>query len=332
MGRGVVKLLKIVGAMAASLVCVTGAFAVDLDGALPAYKTAGGLSGHMTSVGSDTLGNLMSRWAEGFKALYPGVQIEVESKGSSTAPPALVEGVAQIGPMSRPMDMGEIEAFTKNFGYPASSLPVAVDALAVYVNKDNPVQCVTLQQVDQIFSKDHWNSGGINIKTWGDAGLTGDWASRPISMFGRNSLSGTFEVFKESVLRHGDFKDELKQQPDSSTVVQMVAADKSAIGYSGIGYRTDSVRAVALADPSSGNCYEPSSEFANSGKYPLARYLRIYFNKDPKQPLDATVAEFIKYIISKDGQTITMKAGFYPISNALRTHSLQALGIQTDTN
>jgi phosphate transport system substrate-binding protein len=234
--------------------------------------------------------------------------------------------------MSRPMESGEVEAFNKKYGYAPTSLPVAVDALAVYVNKDNPLQCLTLQQVDQIFSKDHWNSGGIDVKTWGGVGLTGEWATKPISLFGRNSGSGTYETFKETVLYKGEFKNELKEQPDSSTVVQMVAGDKSAIGYSGIGYLTPGVRAVPLAASVSRKCYDTSPESAYSGGYPLSRYLYIYLKKDPKQPLDAVATEFLKYVLSKDGQSGTIKSGFYPITNATRTKALGALGIAVDAS
>jgi phosphate transport system substrate-binding protein len=327
-----VKLLALAAALTASIALATGAIALDLDPQLPTYNAAGGLSGQIKSVGSDTLSTLMKQWADGFKDLYPNVKIEIESKGSSTAPPALVDGISQLGPMSRPMDSSEVDAFEKKYGYVPASAPVAVDALAVYVNKDNPLQCLTLQQVDQIFSKDHWNSGGIDVKTWGDVGLTGEWATKPISLFGRNSASGTYETFKETVLYKGEFKDQLKEQPDSLSVVQMVANDKFSIGYSGIGYLTPGVRAVPLAGSRDGKCYDTSSESAYSGAYPLARYLYIYLNKDPKQPLDLTVAEFIKYVLSKDGQAGTIKGGFYPITNATRMNDLRAFGISAETN
>lgn len=326
------RLLGPAAALSAFVAMVTGANAVDLDPQLPAYKAVSGVSGQIKAVGSDTLGNLMKQWAEGFKALYPDLKIEIESKGSSTAPPALVDGASQIGPMSRAMNGDEIAAFQKKFGYAPSSAPVAVDALAVYVNKNNPLQCLTLQQVDQIFSKDHWNSNGIEVKTWGGVGLTGEWATKPIALFGRNSISGTYETFKAAVLYNGEFKDEVKQQPDSSTVVQMVANDKSAIGYSGIGYLTDGVRAVPLATSVASKCYDTSAESAYSGNYPLSRYLYLYVNKNPKQPLDPVVAAFIKYIVSEDGQAGTIKEGFYPVTNAIRMKALTTLGISTETN
>jgi len=327
-----VKLLALAAALAANIALVTVAAAVDLDPALPAYKPVSGLSGTIKSIGSDTLSTQMKQWADGFRGLYPNVTIEIDSKGSSTAPPALLEGASQVGPMSRPMDSGEVAAFEKKYGYPPASTPVAVDALAVYVNKDNPIQCLTLQQVDQIFSKDHWNSNGINVKAWGDVGLTGEWATKPVALFGRNSASGTYETFKETVLRKGDFKGEVKEQADSANVIQMVASDKAAIGYSGIGYLTESVRAVPLASSVGEKCYDTSAESAYFGKYPLARYLYIYLNKNAKQPLDLTLAEFIKYIVSRDGQAETVKAGFYPITNATRTKGLAALGISTESN
>ena len=321
------KLRSLAAALVTNIALATGALAVDLDPTLPAYKAVSGLSGQFKSIGSDTLGNLMQRWAEGFKTFYPNVQIDIESKGSNTAPSALIEGVSQIGPMSRPMDVAETDAFSKKYGYAVSSLPVAVDALAVYVNKDNPIECLTLQQVDQIFSKDHWNSGGINITTWGGTGLTGDWAAKPIALFGRNTLSGTFDTFKDTVLRHGDFKGEMKQQPDSVTVVRMVAGDKYAIGFSGIGYLTEGVRAVPLEAASKGKCFDTSAESAYSGGYPLARYLRLYVNKKPKQPLDPLIAEFVRYVLSKDGQSVTIKGGFYPVPNSTRLNSLKSLGL-----
>jgi phosphate transport system substrate-binding protein len=319
-------------ALATNVALAAGAMALDLDPDLPPYKAVSGLSGQIKSVGSDTLSTLMKQWADGFKGLYPNVNIELESKGSATAPPALLDGASQLGPMSRPIDSGEVANFEKKYGYAPTSTPVAVDALAVYVNKDNPLQCLTLQQVDQIFSKDHWNSGGIDVKTWGGVGLTGEWATKPIALFGRNSTSGTYETFRDTVLYKGDFKDELKEQPDSSTVVQMVASDKSAIGYSGIGYLTAGVRTVPLTASVGGKCYDTSAEFAYSGKYPLSRYLYIYLNKNPKQPLDLTAAEFIKYILSRDGQAGTIKEGFYPITNTTRMKGLNALGISAEAN
>ena len=230
------KLLALATALTASVIMATGAVALDLDPELPAYKAVRGLSGPIKSVGSDTLSTLMEKWADGFKALYPSVTIEIESKGSSTAPPALLEGTSQLGPMSRSMSSEEITAFDKKFAYGPASTPVAVDALAVYVNKDNPIECLTLQQVDQIFSKDHWNSWGVNVETWGGVGLTGDWATRPIALFGRNSASGTYETFKKSVLREGEFKDALKEQPDSPTSYEWLPAisPRSDIPASGI--------------------------------------------------------------------------------------------------
>jgi phosphate transport system substrate-binding protein len=325
--------LKVVAAaLATSAVMTTGAIAVDLDPALPVYKAVSGISGQLKSIGSDTLNNEMTLWAEGFKAQYPNVKIEIEGKGSSTAPPALVEGTSQFGPMSRPMKAKEIEAFEKKYGYKPSAFRVAVDSLAVYVHKDNPLKCLTMQQVDAIFSKTR--KGGLNkdIATWGDVGLTGEWATKPISLYGRNSASGTYGYFKEVALFEGDYKDQVKEQPGSSTVVQGVASDKFAMGYSGIGYKTADVRAVPLAAKAGDKCYEANAESAYSGDYPIARFLYIYVNKNPNQPLDPLRAEFIKYTLSKQGQTETIKGGYYPITNALRLEDLKTLGIAALSN
>jgi phosphate transport system substrate-binding protein len=314
------------------LTLVTAAHALDVDPQLPAYKPVPVGAALIKSVGSDTMGDLMRNWADGFTKLNPNVKIEIDSKGSGTAPPALLEGAAQIGPMSRPMRSEEYEPFEKKYGYHPTSFPVAVDALAVYVNKDNPIQCLTLEQLDNIFSKAYLHPGGADLKTWGDVGLTGDWATAPIALFGRNSQSGTYDTFVNQVLRHGEFRDEVKEQPGSAEVAKMVAGDKYAIGYSGIGYLTDGVRTVPLAVSSADKCYDTSPESTYTGNYPLARYLNIYLNKPPGKPLDLPILEFVKYVLSKDGQTETIKTGFYPITGADRTKALPMVGLSTDSN
>jgi phosphate transport system substrate-binding protein len=317
-------------ALAANLLAVTAAIALDAN--LPAYQAVSGIAGQIKSVGSDTLNNEMELWAKGFEALYPSVTIEIEGKGSATAPPALLEGTSQFGPMSRPMNAGEVDAFEKKYGYKPAHFRVAADALAIYVNKDNPILCLTMQQVDQMFSSTRQGSGSRSIDTWGDAGLTGEWVTKPISIYGRNSLSGTYEFFKSTVLYNGDYKESVKQQPGSAEVVENVANDKFAIGYSGLGYKTEGVRTVPLAAFYGAQCYDTTAEATYSGKYPVARYLYIYLNKAPDEPLEPLRAEFIKYILSKDGQTLTEKGGYFPISNEIREHELDTLGISALAN
>ncbi len=312
-------------AVAANLFAATAALALDAN--LPAYQSVKGVSGEIKSVGSDTLNREMELWAKGFKERYPNVKIEIEGKGSATAPTALLEGASQFGPMSRPMTAAESEAFEKKFGYKVSSFRVAVDALAVYVNKDNPIECLTMEQVDRIFSSTRKGSGGKSIDTWGNVGLSGDWASKLISIYGRNTISGTYEFFRQTALYSGEYKPEVKLQVGSEAVVEGVAGDKFAIGYSGLGYKTNGVRAVPLSVFFGAKCYDTSVESVLAGKYPLARYLFIYVNKKPGEPLDALRAEFIKYILSKDGQTQTERGGYYPITGEIREVELQKLGL-----
>ncbi len=315
----------VAAAFVANMLAIPAALA--LDAALPAYQAVNGISGEIKSIGSDTLNNEMELWAKGFKERYPNVKIEIEGKGSATAPAALLEGVSQFGPMSRPMTGDESEAFKNKYGYPVSSFRVAIDALAVYVNKDNPIACLTMEQVDRIFSSTRKGSGGRSIDTWGDVGLTGDWASKPISIYGRNTISGTYEFFRQTALYSGEYKPEVKLQVGSEAVVEGVARDKFAIGYSGLGYKTGGVSAVPLSVFFGAKCYDTSVESVLVGKYPLARYLYIYVNKKPGEALDAPRAEFIKYILSKDGQTQTEKGGYYPITEEIREAELQRLGL-----
>jgi len=296
-----------------------------LDPALAPYKPVSGVSGNVSSIGSDTLNNLMTLWAESFNKFYPNAKIQIEGKGSSTAPPALISGTAQLGPMSRPMKGTEINQFEKKYGYKPTPIRTSVDALAVFVNKDNPIKCLTLPQVDAIFSKSRRSGYKEDIKTWGQLGLTGEWASRPVSLYGRNSASGTYGFFKEHSLKNGDYKDEVKEQPGSASVVQGVTVDRYAAGYSGIGYATAGVRAVPLAEKEGGKCYEADPDNAYAGAYPLARFLYVYVNKAPAKPLDPVTREFVKLMMSKDGQEVVIKDGYFPVPATIAKEELNKI-------
>lgn len=287
--------------------------AIKLDPALKGYVKVSGVSGNVNSIGSDTLNNLMTLWAEGFRKQYPNVKIQIEGKGSSTAPPALIEGTAQLGPMSRAMKNTEMDAFERKFRYKPTAFPVAIDALAVYVNKDNPITGLTMAQVDAIFSKSRRWGHNESVQFWKQAGVNGELGNSSISIYGRNSASGTYGFFKEHALKNGDFKDEVKEQPGSASVVQSVSEDEAGVGYSGIGYLTSNVRAVPLAEKDGTPFKEASQENADDGSYPLWRHLYLYVNKAPDKPLDPIVGEFIKFIYSKEGQKVVVKDGFFPL-------------------
>lgn len=286
---------------------------LQADKDLPKYKKVSGISGNLGSIGSDTMNNLLTLWLEAFKKYYPNVNIQIEGKGSSTAPPALISGTAQLGPMSRQMKSEEIDKFEEKFGYKPTEIRTSLDALAVYVNKDNPIKGLALPQVDGIFSKTRRSGYKSDITTWGQLGLTGDWKNRTISLYGRNSASGTYGFFKEHALFKGDYKDNVKEQPGSASVVQGVTEDKYAIGYSGVGYKTSGVRIVPLAKDEGGKFYDGDYDNVLSGKYPLSRFLYIYVNKKPNNSLDPLLNEFLKFILSYEGQQIVIKDGYLPL-------------------
>jgi phosphate transport system substrate-binding protein len=299
---------------------------VDPD--LPEYKPAAGVSGTIRSVGSDTMNNLMTVWAEGFKKYYPNVTYAIEGKGTSTAMPALQSGTSNFGPMSRPFKQEEITAFQKQFGYKPVQLPTSLDMLAVFVHKDNPLEGLSLQQVDAIFSTTRKLGGKENIATWGQLGLKGEWARQPISLYGRNSASGTYGYFKEHALGNGDFKDSVKVQPGSSGVVQAIATDKFALGYSGIGYSTADVHALPLAKRSGDTFVEAEPSNAYSGKYSLSRPLYIAINHDTTKDLDPLRREFLKYIYSKQGQSDVVSDGYLPLPAKAAAKALESVGIK----
>ncbi len=305
------KLMAAIGLVMGATLATPAIAAVDP--ALKPYEKTSGVSGTVSSIGSDTLNNLMTLWAEEFKRLYPNVNIQIQGAGSSTAPPALTEGTANFGPMSRAMKDGEIAAFEKKYGYKPTEIKVALDALAVYVNKDNPIQGLSLAQVDAIFSSTRKCGHPKSLSRWGDVGMTGSWASKPIQLYGRNSVSGTYGFFKEVALCKGDFDNSVNEQPGSASVVQSVTGQLNATGYSGIGYKTSGVRAVPLAKKDGDEFVEANDENVISGKYPLTRYLFVYINKAPNEELDPMVQEFMRVILSKEGQEVVVKDGYVPL-------------------
>jgi phosphate transport system substrate-binding protein len=298
---------------------------IQVDPALVAYQKTSGVSGNINSIGSDTMNNMMTLWAEAYLKMYPNVKVQVEGKGSSTAPPALIAGTSQFGPMSRAMKASEIDQFEAKYGYKPTQLRTSYDALAVYVNKDNPLEKLTLAQVDAAFSKTRRRGYKQNVTTWGQLGLTGDWANRPISLYGRNSASGTYGFFKEHTLGNGDYKDSVKEQPGSASVVQGVTEDRFGMGYSGIGYKTSGVKAVALAAKDGDVFSSGSYDDVKSGKYPLNRFLYIYINKAPGKPLDPLVKEFARFIFSKEGQEVVLKDGYLPLPAEIAKQELAKL-------
>lgn len=327
--RGFLK-RSIVAGLTAIAVLITvdmgiAAETVTVDAAIPSYTKTGGVSGNINSIGSDTMNNLMALWCEGFTKEYPNVRCQIEGKGSSTAPPALIEGTAQFGPMSRAMKGKEIDEFEKAFGYKPTEIATSIDTLAVFVNKDNPIECITIEQLDQIFSKNRTCGGSEDITTWGQLGVTGPLASSPISMYGRNSASGTYGFFKENALCKGDFKDSVKEQPGSASVVQGVTEEKAAIGYSGIGYMTSGVKAVKLG-ATEAECVEPNLENVSNGSYPLGRYLYLYVNKKPNESLDPLRLEFLEFVLSQQGQEVVIKDGYLPIPASVAAEQMKIIG------
>ncbi len=317
------KMLLVCGLLTGMAGPVVAATEVDKD--IPAYQKVSGVSGNLNSIGSDTLNNLMTFWAEGFRRHYPNVRIQIEGKGSSTAPPALIAGTAQLGPMSRLMKNDEIDAFIKKYGYKPTVIGTGLDSLAVYVHKDNPLNALSIPEVDAIFSKNRTCGHPNDLATWGQLGLGGEWQPRPLSIYGRNSASGTYGYFKETALCKGDFKNSVKEQPGSASVVMGITEDRQGIGYSGIGYRTSGVKTLALSKKKGETAYEPNYENVIRGKYPLSRMLYVYVAKAPNQPLPLLTREFLKFVLSREGQEIVVKDGYLPMPAAIVKRELAKL-------
>ena len=318
--------VKAVGALA---VLIGGSAAavstedVRVDPILPAYKPTEGVGGDLRIVGSDTMLNLATAWAEVVQRNHPSVRVQVEGKGSSTAPPALIENQAQFGAMSRTMAAEEVGRFTEAFGYAPTQLRVAVDCVAVFVHRDNPIESLSLTEIRRAFGV-----GGETL-TWGDLGVT-DWRfrTRPVSLYGRNSASGTYKFFKELAMDGIDFRPTVKEQPGSSGVIQAIATDAYGIGYSGIGYKTPGVKIVPLSIDVGETAFMPTVDAAYSGDYPLARFLNVYVNYDARAGLDRLRERFVRVMFSREGQEQVIKDGAYPVSAAVAREEFEKLGLK----
>ncbi len=294
-----------------------------VDSALPEYKAVTGVSGSLRSAGSETMNNIVALWGEEFGTFYRGVSFGVEGKGSSTAPPALIEGQAQFGQMSRPMKEGEIAEFEAAFGWKPHEMRTGIDCIAVFVHKDNPVEYLTLEQLREVFSVD------APDLTWGDLGVKHpDYARVPVALYGRNSVSGTYGFFKSVAMDNIDFKDTVKEQAGSAGVVNAVGEDRFGMGYSGLGKMISNVKVVPIALDDYSEPVMPDAASALAGDYPIARYLLLYINKNPNAALDPLRREFARLIFSRQGQEAVYKDGFIPLPADVARKELVRLGIQ----
>lgn len=317
-----IHILALLSTLAASRGALPAPASVDPN--LPHYvEPEQPLSGPVVSVGSSTVGNLLNRWSEAFRATHPDVTFEISGAGSGTAPPALISGAAALAPMSRPMNEKELASFRAAFGYDPTRITVAIDALAVFVNADNPIESLSLQEIDAIFSADRKRGGEI-IETWGDLGLQGEWADMPLIVYGFRDTAGGYALFGDLVLKGGDYRPDISVQPGSSAIVNGIGAYPNAIGYASQFFQTRSTRMVPIRDEA-GLIHAPDAESCEHGKYPLARELFIYINRAPGKPLEPRIEAFLTFILSHEGQTIAAEDGNFPLSQTLAAEQLAKL-------
>jgi phosphate transport system substrate-binding protein len=295
-----------------------------VDPEMAEYQPSTNIAGVVRAVGSSTLSNLLFRWSTEFYRLYSSVELQITGGGSETAVPALIEGHADLGPMSRPMSESEVERFRAKFGYPPTRLTVAVDAIAVYVNKHNPLTRISFRELDAIFS-DTRKRGSSAIRTWGQLGLTGEWAGRFILLKGPSSAHGLYGVFRSLVLTGGDYRLDMRPGPVASSIVQAVAAEDGAIGFASHFLAAARTKTLAVARDEGGPYVLPIVENAVDGSYPLARNLFIYLNRPPGTPLAPALREFLRFICSEQGQEIAARDGNFPLNADLASRECAAM-------
>ncbi|MFI4968846.1 MAG: PstS family phosphate ABC transporter substrate-binding protein [Lysobacterales bacterium] len=309
--------------MTRALLILAGLFCLQ-QSALAAQT---GLSGSLTSVGSDTASALVTRWASAFQAQHPGARIQVQAPGSASAPIALIEGAADLGSMSRPMNAGEQSRFAARYGYPPTEVVVARDAIVVFVHPDNPLTRITLADLDAIYSATRRCGRARAIRRWSDLEPAANAAigATPLLATGRNASSGTHELFRESALCGGEYRPDVIAWPGNGAVVATVAANRGAIGYAGIGYVNGLVKPLALARSGTEVAIAPDLANVTQGRYPLSRALYVYVNRRPGRALAALPDAFLAYALSDAGQALVAREGFVPLGVEERRAQLAAL-------
>jgi len=307
---------------------------------IPAYTPGASLSGHLQSVGADTMETLMRYWIADFEKIYPNIKIDMEAKASGTAGPALTEGRADLGPVAREMLPAEEQQFEKKFGYKPLAIRVAggsyrtpgkTHAITFFVNEKNPIQKLTFAQLDAMYSTTR-KRGYRQVSTWGDVGLTGEWAGKPIHLWGLILPNGIGHFLQMRLLEAGEWKSGIEERTTVGSLAALdaitmgVAKDPYAIGYAGFGNIVPGVKTVALARDAGGPFYPGTFQEVVEQRYPLSRVTYIYVNRAPGKPLDPKVREFLRFVLSSQGQgDIVKEAVFLPLPPAMVKEELAKL-------
>lgn len=344
---GLLGCLSLLGLAVGSLAEVPGPGAGRpvADSAIPSYVAKTGVSGAVVVAGSDTMQPIILKLAAAFRQLQPDVKIAVQGggtdmalmqflqnqaiirRGDASPKPGMhqVSGHIALLAASRPLTEQERKDFQSRYGYDVTEIPIAMDAIAIYVNRQNPVEGLTMEQVDAIFGKDRKRGLQEEIATWGQLGLKDEWAQQPIHLYGQDKKSGTRGFFLSHALQDGSFRSDVREESGPASEILAISRDVTAIGYAGVGFQASTVKILPLAERAGAAYVAPSTETTGNGTYPLARHLYLYAKKDPKAGLEPAIAEFLKFVNSREGQTMVVKAGAYPLPAHQVAKNLQAL-------
>jgi len=315
---------------------------VSVDANLARYNPQTQVAGTVKVRGSETMYPLLSRLTLEFQRRQPKVSVDVKGGGSTKGieeflqPPLYKTGKVVLREeranqfwflaSSRELFDSEIKQFVTENGYEPLAVPVAVDAVALYVHKDNPLPGLTLDQIDAMFSTTRKRGAKTALNQWGQLGLSDGWEQSQITLYGRDRRSGTRAFFQEHVLAGGDFVPTLHEEPGAASVILNLGRDQHGIGYSGLGLQTSTVRVVPLAENEGMPYVTPSSVTIADETYPLRRVLYLYVNKDPKGSIPAAAKEFLAFVMSQEGQEAAIKAGFFPLPMNQISKTAVALG------
>ena len=322
-----------------------------VDSTIASYQPRAGVTGAIVVAGSDSMQSVILKAAAAFKLIQPGIKIAVQGGGSDAALRQFIQDQSTIRrgdanprghqvsahvdllASSRPLTDDERTDFKARYGFNPTEIPIALDAIAIYVNHHNPLPSLTLDQADALFSQTRKRGAPNSITTWGQLGLQDGWEQQPVRLYGRDKRSGTRTLFMHMVMLDGAFRSDVKEEPGPAMEILDISRDRLGIGYAGIEFQASTVRIVPIAHKSGELPVAPTAKTAADGTYPLTRSLYLYTKRNPKGELEPEIAEFLRFINSHEGQETLARAGVYPLSGQQIMTNLQALvGDQTSAS
>lgn len=319
-------LRKLIISTCSALILAVGLSAIAVADELPEYQPGSLGKTSLSSVGSDSMADLVDLWAAEFNKFHPQTKVQVVSRGSATAPAALIEGTADVGPMARPMKSVELEKFKRSYGFEPTQIRTAMAGVAIYVSKSNPIKSISFEQLDALYSKSMNRGAKAEIASWQDLGVNLGVSKNDVMLLGAGLSSFARSFFRQQVLMLGDFSSDVTMTADTASMLETISLNDNAIGFGAVlDEIPEGVRLLPVSRSGDGKAVLPTKTALRNGDYPLGRFLNVYIVREPGKEIDPETKEFLRFVLSKNGQAIVAEEGLLPLPVSIAKQELAKL-------